>query len=146
MLGDFNFALIDWHSTGTCSTNANSLMELTNFLYLDQPVQIPTRGANILDLVFSNPLIIDNIDSIESSISDHNIIRAVTRIPKSPVKKDCLNPVLSVFDHLNFNSANWSNINDALSNIGWNDELTNLSVDQMLSKITSVVGNICENN
>ena len=61
-------------------------------------------------------------------------------------KKECLNPVLSVFDHLNFNSANWSNINDALSNIGWNDELTNLSVDEMLSKITSVVGNICENN
>ena len=57
-----------------------------------------------------------------------------------------MNPVLSVFDHLNFNSAIWSNINDALSNIGWNDELTNLSVDQMLSKITSVVGNICENN
>ena len=146
MLGDFNFPLIDWHSTGTCSTHANSLMELTNFLYLDQLVQIPTKGANILDLVFSNPLIIDNIDSIETSISDHNIIRAVTRIPKSPVKKECLNPVLSVFDHLNFNSANWSNINDALSNIGWNDELTNLSVDEMLSKITSVVGNICENN
>ena len=121
-------------------------MELTNILYLDQLVQIPTRGANILDLVFSNPLIIDNIDSIETSISDRNIIRAVTCIPKSPVKKDCLNPVLSVFDHLNFNSAKWSNINDALSNIGWNDELTNLSVDQMLSKITSVVGNICENN
>ena len=141
MLGDFNFPLIDWHSTGTCSTHANSPMELTNFLYLDQLVQIPTRGANILDLVFSNPLIIDNIDSIETSISDHNIIRAVTRIPKSPVKKDCLNPVLSVFDHLNFNSANWSNINDTLSNIGWNDELTNLTVDQMLSKITSVVGN-----
>ena len=40
--------------------------------------------------------------------------------------------------------GDWSNINDALSNIGWNDELTNLSVDEMLSKITSVVGNkIC---
>ena len=77
-------------------------------------------------------------------MSDHNIIRAVTRIPKSPVKKDCLNPVLSEFDQLN--SANWSNINDSFSNIGWNDELTNLSVDQMLSKITNVVGNICENN
>ena len=37
--------------------------------------------------------------------------------------------------------GDWSNINDALSNIGWNDELTNLSVDEMLSKITSVVGN-----
>ena len=115
-------------------------MELNNFLYLDQLVPIPTRSAHILDLVFSNPLIIDNIDSIETSMSDYNIIRAVTRIPKSPAKEICLNPVFSVFDHLNFNSANWSNINDALYNIDWNDELTNLSVDQMLSKITSVVG------
>ena len=107
-------------------------MELTNVLYLDQLVQIPTRGANILDLVFSNPFIIDNIDSIEISISDYNIISAITRIPKLPVKKNCLNLLLSVFDHLNFNSANRLNINDAISNIDWNDELTNLSVDQML--------------
>ena len=83
-----NFPLINWHSTGTCSTHANSLMELTNFLYLDQLVQIPTRDANILDLVFSNPLIIDKIDSIETSISDHNIIRAVTRIPNRPAARE----------------------------------------------------------
>ena len=35
---------------------------------------------------------------------------------------------------------------DALSNIDWNDELTNLNVDQMLSKITSVVGVLCAQN
>ena len=111
-------------------------------------MQLPTRGANILHLVFSNPLIIDNIDSIETSISDHNIIKVVTCIPKSPLKKNCLNPVTSVFDHLNFNTANWSNIYDTLSVIDWNSELTSLtlSVDQMLYKITSVVGNICEKN
>ena len=109
-------------------------------------MQLLTRGANILDLVFSNPLIIDNIDSIEISISDHNIIKVVTCIFKSPLVKNCLNPVTSVFDHLNLNSANWSNINDTLSDIDWNSELTSLSVDQMLSKITSVVGNICEKN
>ena len=57
-----------------------------------------------------------------------------------------MNPVTSVFDHLNFNTANWSNINDTLSGIDWNSELTSLSVDQMLYKITSVVGNICEKN
>ena len=138
MLGDFNFPLIDWQSTVISSIHANSLLDLTNFLYLDILVQLPTRGANILDLVFSNPLIIDNIDSIETSISDHNIIKVVTCILKSPLKKNCLNPVTSVFDHLNFNTANWSNI--------WNSELTSLSVDQMLYKITSVVGNICEKN
>ena len=146
MLGDFNFPLIDWQSTVISSTHANSLLDLTNFLYLDQLVQLPTRGANILDLVFSNPLIIDNIDSIETSISDHNIIKVVTCIPKSPLKKNCFNPVTSVFDHLNFNTANWSNINDTLSGIDWNSELTSLSVDEMLYKITSVVGNICEKN
>ena len=109
-------------------------------------MQLPTRGANILHLVFSNPLIIDNIDSIEISISDHNIVKVVTCIPKSPLKKNCLNPVTSVFHHLNFNTANWSNINDTLSGIDWNSELTSLSVDQMLYKITSVVGNTCEKN
>ena len=144
MLGDFNFPLIDWQSTVISSTHANSSLDLTNFLYLDQLVQRPTRGANIIDLVFSNPLSIDNIDSIESSISDHNIIKVVTCITKSPLKKNCLNPVTSVFDHLNFKSTNWSNINDTLSDIDWNSELTSLSIDQMLSKITSVVGNICE--
>ena len=146
MLGDFNFPLIDWQSTVIFSTHANSLLDLTYFLYLDQLVQLPTRGANILDLVFSNPLIIDNIDSIETSISDHNIIKVVACIPKSLLKKNCLNPITSVFDHLNFNTANWSNINDTLIVIDWNSELTSLSVDQMLSNITSVVGNICEKN
>ena len=92
MLGDFNFPLIDWQSTVISSTHANSLLDLTSFLYLDQLVQLPTSGANILDLVFSNPLIIDNIDSIETSISDHNIIKVVTCIPKSPLKKELLEP------------------------------------------------------
>ena len=40
----------------------------------------------------------DNIDSIETSITDHNLIKVVTCIPKSPLKKNCLNPVTSVFD------------------------------------------------
>ena len=102
-------------------------------------MQVPTRGANILDLVFTNLLIINNIASIETSISGHNIIKVVTCIPKFPLKKNCLNPVTSVFDHLNFNTANWSNINDTLSVIDWISELTSLSVDQVLSKITSVV-------
>ena len=65
------------------------------------------------------------------------------------IKKELLEavePSNSVFDHVNFNTANWSNINDTLSVIDWNSELTSLSVDQMLSKITSVVGNICEKN
>ena len=34
MLGDFNFPLIDWQSTVIFSTHANSLLDLTNFLYL----------------------------------------------------------------------------------------------------------------
>ena len=51
MLGDFNFPLIDWQSTVISSTHANSLLDLTNFLYLDQLVQLPTRGANVTSLI-----------------------------------------------------------------------------------------------
>ena len=62
------------------------------------------------------------------------------------IKKELLEPSnFSIWSH-NFNTANWSNINDTLSVIDWNSELTSLSDDQMLSKITSVVGNICEKN
>ena len=51
----------------------------------------------------------------------------------------CLKLTKCVTIEYSFNEIFWLSLQ-------WNDELTNLSVDQMLSKITSVVGNICENN
>ena len=94
MLGDFNFPLIDWQSTVISSTHANSLLDLTNFFVLRPTSATSNKRCKryILDLVFSNPLIMDNIDSIETSITDHNLIKVVTCIPKSPLKKKLLEP------------------------------------------------------
>jgi hypothetical protein len=55
LLGDFNLPGIDWY-TGTSTTNFNQdkFLDTFNRYALYQHVTEPTRGLNMLDLVFSN--------------------------------------------------------------------------------------------
>ena len=51
-------------------------LEAFNDCLLEQMVTLPTRGHNILDLIFtSNPTLMDKI-SISPGLSDHDIVMA----------------------------------------------------------------------
>ena len=51
--GDFNNPSVNW-STLTADRERTRLLELTEEAFLYQIVQTPTRGNNILDLIFTN--------------------------------------------------------------------------------------------
>ena len=78
LCGDFNVPNIDW-SVGfptVSSLPANSLCDLVNDNYLSQLVTVPTRGDNILDLLFSNsPNFIANVQVTDNLPgTDHDAI------------------------------------------------------------------------
>jgi hypothetical protein len=80
--GDFNFPEIDW----ALNTNPPALdffMDCINETNLKQFVRSPTRGNNILDLVFcDDPQILSDIDVREPlGESDHNMVQVKLNIP-----------------------------------------------------------------
>lgn len=77
--GDFNCPDIEWsthtaHSTGKDNDIQQKLIDNSSAALLTQVHHSPTRGPNILDLVFtSNPTLVKSSVSIPG-ISDHNIV------------------------------------------------------------------------
>ena len=78
-VGNFNCLDIDWSIHAALSTGKENLIQqllidISSSFLLTKVQQTPTRGSNILDLVFtSNPTLVKSSVSIQG-ISDHDII------------------------------------------------------------------------
>ena len=118
ILGDFNYPEINW-KYGVGPEENNDFLETIADNYLTQLVVEPTRGNNILDLVFtSDENIVDNLEVGEHlSDSDHNIIRfeIVTSIGRK--ENSTLIP--------NFTHANFEEIRSKLREVNWQSLLSN---------------------
>ena len=53
LMGDFNFSELDWRKPGTLD-DLHLFLKCINDNFLIQHVDEPTRGKNILDLVFTS--------------------------------------------------------------------------------------------
>ena len=79
LISNFNCLDIHWsthtaHSTGKENLIQQLLIDISSSFLLTKVQQTPTRGSNILDLVFtSNPTLVKSSVSIQD-ISDHDII------------------------------------------------------------------------
>jgi len=75
IMGDFNYPNIDWDTLDSDS-NGSAFLDLIQDCFLIQHVSEPTRGGNILDLVFtSEDNMVENLKAREHfSSSDHNIV------------------------------------------------------------------------
>ena len=79
--GDFNQPNVDWNnlctipSTWACSKTANKLINVTVENGLDQVVDKPTRGNNILDLVLTNNTNVIRKIEVEPGLGDHEMVR-----------------------------------------------------------------------
>ena len=79
IMGDFNYADIDWQVGAACHPLTQSTVEfaqtIEDCLYT-QHVLCPTRGSAILDIVLSrDPDLVSNVNVLHSlDNSDHNII------------------------------------------------------------------------
>ena len=80
--GDFNFPSIDWTNNSFRTYPQygegiiKKMMDVTNDLSLIQHIHKPTRGKNILDLLFStNPDMVQNV-TVAPGMSDYDIVLA----------------------------------------------------------------------
>ena len=91
--GDFNLPDIDWNTKtvnpgGKNKQFSESVLDLMDDYSLEQVVQEPTIGKNILDLCFTNQPSLVNKVNIVSGISDHDIVIMDSSIkPKFNKKK-----------------------------------------------------------
>ena len=101
LAGDFNLPSISWVG-GTGQVNPNPvygtdvnqlLLESVNEFGLDQLVTEPTRGSNILDLIFSShPESIANVEVIPG-MSDHKAVYCELNLSSRAVTDDIEHPI-----------------------------------------------------
>lgn len=135
--GDLNAPHISWAHLSSACTNCSKLLSFAIKNGFIQHVNEPTRGDNILDLVFSNtPYLIDSL-TVDVHFSDHravlfNVLFNTSSAAKSP--------------RLNFRSANYQLINQQISSVNWFSVLLLGDVQDMYSRFEKIVGNIVSNN
>ena len=132
IMGDFNFPkeVITWtqseyggmvghvHGINSDDTkSANVMINFMNDIASVQHVMSPTRGANTLDLFFTN----DNqlVDSVEilrnKTVSDHDSIYITTNLVKSNINcNSCPSTNNTPFDNFNYQKADWERVRSAL--------------------------------
>ena len=153
LVGDMNFPFVQWKcienqmcakiipGTTTDSQNqARKLLDLTEKYFMEQLIQEPTREENILDLIFSNTDIVNNInvEKTSKSISDHNIIHFDIQTNVNTDKTYNLSPETQInrkgLDRFSFWSekSKWDNVNLFLELVDWDlliNESTNIEND-----------------
>lgn len=73
LLGNFNYPLIDWAKLSSPCHTSSEFINLFLDFNLFQPVTKPTRGSNVLELLFSTaPETIGHIEYLDG-FSDNNI-------------------------------------------------------------------------
>ena len=115
-------------------TSAGQLCQLATKFQLTQLVNLATRGAEILDLIWSSdPDLVTNIQ-VEHfpSITDHNIVTATTsfKVSKEVFKeRNFLLESGRRFHQLDLSKAPWSEIKRRLGNIDWGEMETLAKTD-----------------
>ena len=151
MCGDFNMPTVDWcnnkYTGGTKDSNIQIkiLFEFMNKYSLSQMVKVPTRLNNTLDLLLTNnqELIMD-IQSFDTTISDHRIMIAHTYF------MDCADihdetDNRTGFNELNFHesSIDWAQLNLDLSAINWEYEMRSNDIHVKLQVFYDILYQNC---
>ena len=145
-LGDFNLPNIDWINARFTNLVATHLCPIIEDLFLEQLVQEPTRGNNILDLIFSEKELIDSINVTKTCLSDHSMLLCHTLIPICSLSNvDRKNPPLSVFESLNFRNCNWDLLRSSISDIDWITMLSELNTNDCYKSFIDNISLICCN-
>lgn len=148
--GDFNLPIINWDNLtiygGTTADRQHStaLMNLANQFLLTQMINEPTRGDNILDLVFTSNEELVNIVRIEDTVlSDHRLIIVETSWCDLQVTDNSPKPQSLAALNFFHKRIDWDVINNKISSIDWKSELENKSSNEMVKSILSKLLNIC---
>ena len=133
--GDYNFPFISWPSKQIYSREqdpeqmssekrqAKLLLNWAEENFMEQVIQTPTRGKNILDLVFTNTseLVSGYSTIVNKKFSDHNILRVMLNYKyKNEKKTERKNPYpnnIYKYDLLNATEEDWIRYNVLLSKL-----------------------------
>jgi len=128
LMGDFNLPEIDWEfpdHTQCHSKNdqlaAKELLDFADRNFLSQAVNKPTRGVNIIDLVFTNrSQDIVETNTTDTQISDHNLVQLT--LGYNPMQPERRTP--KVFDKhsfraVDFHRADFDKMNSQFSAVDW---------------------------
>ena len=152
LTGDFNMPIISWStremSGGTLSlqTQAEVLLEFVDDFYMDQYVREPTRGANILDLFFTNneDLVLKIEVQPPTLLSDHQLMIVTTAFQNktqafSSGKEEKLRS-------LNFsdNRIDWLVLESSLNELDWITLFLNKTATQMFEIFQDTLYRICD--
>ena len=132
LVGDFNHRTIDW-DIAEAEARDQAFLDTVQDCFLTQHVRQPTRGDNILDLIFSSEeKMVEEVRILPPlANSDHNAISFRMKIEAT---------VSTAPDNesQDFNGADWGKIRRGLSDVKWNDLLT-VDVQQNIDTFTQVL-------
>ena len=125
IMGDFNLPVINWDSIvigGRSAENTRSAQALLDFMgsnFLEQFVNLPTRGSNILDLFLSNrDSLVEKVNVVPTEMSDHNLVSVgLTFHPVCPKQRK--RAKLESFRSLDFHNGDFDLLRERLSEIDW---------------------------
>ena len=153
LVGDLNFPGIDWKTeqvlSGQTVQSQNSALEFLNFLstrFLNQYVDQPTRGSNILDIFCTdNPGLVQSISVNPSELSDHSLISVLISIPVTELDGIRNSRIMDDgFASLDFSRANYTGICEAIQAMNWTQLECQHSVQEYPAVFTKTLLNICK--
>ena len=147
-LGDFNFPFISWPSKSIYSQvrenkssekrQAELLLEFADENFLENFIKTPTRGNNVLDLVFSNnhALINHHKTIVNNRLSDHNLLNLSLNFSyNQPVKaaqvKNPYSSKIYEYDTNNADEEDWARLEHYLQQID-DKQLENLDAEEQM--------------
>ena len=159
MMGDFNFRFLDW-KTETINKlgipveeqdQASLFLNFTHKHLLTQVVQENTRNnISLIDLILTTDTeLIHNICVEKSEMSDHDVVRCSFLHNNLQNEQETTTRSFQEkhpLDNLNLARANWTDINEELKKIDWDNEMSDHSVNEMYSTLEKIITNICSNN
>ena len=124
LIGDFNYPDINWRLRES-GNQGSEFLDLVNDCFLSQHVKEPTRGKNILDLIFSTePSMITDVQ-VRSPVSnsDHNLITFQIEFDLGEEEK--------VGTKFRYDSADYHLIQQELMDIDWKEKFKSKDVEEM---------------
>ena len=165
LIGDLNFPHLKWSeventvihnllsgSTRDQQKQVNALLELTDSFLMTQLVTEPTRGNNVLDLVFTNSEdMLSNltVDKASKQLSDHNIISGTINQETSHINNLQHNRQTAKLAEFCFwsDKADWAETNNSLNSVPWTMNITDdTSVESDIKYLYNEVYKSCTGN
>ena len=152
IVGDFNFPDIDWRTervlSGQTAQSQRSALELLQFLtsgLLNQYVDQPTRGSNILDIFCTNnPGLVQSVSVDPLELSDHSLVSVLISIQVTELEGIRNSRILDDgFVSLDFSRADYPGISGAIRAINWTQLEGQCSLQEYPAVFTNTLLGIC---